>query len=181
MTASDGEAGDGLGSAVAISGGTIVAGAPFAAIGSHHFQGSTYVFLKPANGWSNETDTAKLTASDGRYKSEFGSSVSISGNEVAVGAPYQPIGASQSQGATYVFAKPVNGWTNKTQNIRLTASDGTDGRLGASTATGGNVVVGGAPGVIIDAGAEQFGAMYVFGPAQSKAATRRPPKSTPAR
>ena len=65
LTASDGAPGDGLGSSVAISGDTIVAGAPGAAIGANLFQGSLYTFA--ATGAVARSETAKLTTSDGAF------------------------------------------------------------------------------------------------------------------
>src|SRR5205823_6587803 len=50
LTASDGAANDILGSA-AISGDTIVAGAPDHKVGNNAGQGAVYVFVKPASGW----------------------------------------------------------------------------------------------------------------------------------
>jgi hypothetical protein len=44
LAASDGNIGDNLGTSVAVSGGTVVAGAPLAQIGSNVAQGAAYVF-----------------------------------------------------------------------------------------------------------------------------------------
>jgi trimeric autotransporter adhesin len=75
LTASDGVAGDGLGTSVAISGSTIVAGSPYAAIGGLQARGAVYVFTEGASGWSSETQTAELTASDGAADDRLGLSV----------------------------------------------------------------------------------------------------------
>jgi hypothetical protein len=168
LTASDGAADDELGTSVAISDGTVVAGAPLAKIGGHQFQGAAYVFVRPANGWTTMTQTAKLTDSDGRYQTELGDSVSISKNTIVVGAPNQPVGRTELQGAAYTFTKPTTGWKNATQTARLTASDGSGG-LAKSVAVTGTTVAAGAPYVTV--GSNKFqGAVYVFGPAQNKAA-----------
>ena len=63
LTASD--LGGLLGASVAISGNTIVAGAPEATVNGNPYQGAVYVFVKPRGGWANATQTARLTASDG--------------------------------------------------------------------------------------------------------------------
>jgi hypothetical protein len=170
LTASDGAAGDTLGLAVAINGGTIVAGAPGATIAGHIEAGASYVFTKPASGWSTMTQTAKLTASDSRYKSELGISVAVGGIAVA-GAPYQPVGSTQDQGAAYAFAKPPAGWANRTQTQKLTASDGS-GALGTSVAVSGSTVAAGAPSQTVGSNKLQ-GAVYVFAPAQSKPPVHR--------
>ena len=62
---------------------------------------------------------AELTASDGAAGEQFGSSVSISGNALVVGAPYAAIGGNSDQGAVYVFTNSSSGWT---QTAKLTAS-----------------------------------------------------------
>jgi hypothetical protein len=124
LTASDGSADDRFGSSVAISGGTIVVGAPDATVGGNANQGAGYVFVKPASGWANATQTGKLTASDGAAGDGFGSSVAISGNTVVAGAPGATVNSNFLQGAAYVFVTPGSGWANATQTAKLTASDG---------------------------------------------------------
>jgi uncharacterized protein (DUF2345 family) len=148
LTASDGAVADEFGFSVAISGDTVVVGAPFADISPNSNQGTAYVFVKPGSGWSgNLTETAKLTASDGAVADEFGFSVAISGDTVAVGALGDDIGANSNQGAAYVFVKPSGGWSgNLTENAKLTAFDGAAFDLfGFSVAISGDTVVVGAP------------------------------------
>jgi hypothetical protein len=141
LWASDYKVDDDLGTSVAISGDTVVSGAP------HNIEGpwapgAAYVFVKPANGWTNMTETAKLTPSDGFVMDFFGSSVSISGNTVVVGAP---TGSPYSlRGAAYVFVKPQTGWASMTQTAKLTntARESATG-LGRGVSIGGNTVVAG--------------------------------------
>jgi len=162
LTASDGAAGDDLGFSVAVSGNTIVAGAPFHQVGANPARGSAYVFVEPAGGWANATQTAELTASDGGARDQLGSSVAISGNRIVVGAPYHQVGPIGNQGAAYVFVEPAGGWANAKQTAELTASDGAanDG-VGSSVAVSGNAVVAGAPYHQVGANPDQ-GAAYVF-------------------
>ena len=108
LTASDGAADDYFGS-VSISGDTVVVGAE----GDDSDKGSAYVFVKPSGGWSNMTQTAKLTASDGAEGDEFGNSVSVSGDTVVVGADGDDDDGDWS-GSAYVFVKPGGGWSNMT-------------------------------------------------------------------
>jgi hypothetical protein len=97
LTASDGAAGDELGTSVGISGDAIVAGAPLAnirantATNGNIAQGAAYVFVKPSGGWANGTETAKLTASDGAAGDELGRSAAVSGNILAAGAPFATV------------------------------------------------------------------------------------------
>ena len=108
LTASDGAVGRlSFGVSVSISGNTVVAGAEIAKVNGNLDQGAAYVFTEPASGWTNMTQTAKLTASDGTEFDCFGSGVSISGNTVVVGALEKTVGGNQYQGAAYVFAVPA--------------------------------------------------------------------------
>ncbi len=161
LTASDGTAGDHLGSSVAVSGNTIVAGAPSDFVNGNGNQGSLYVFQKPGSGWASGTERAKLTASDGTAGDQLGFSVGVSGNIVVAGAPFDFVNGNGNQGSLYVFQKPGSGWANATERAKLTASDGGPGdQLGYSVAVSGNFVVAGANQ---EAVSENFqGAVYVF-------------------
>jgi hypothetical protein len=136
LTASDATAGAGLGTAVAVSGNTIVAGAPQARVGADT-PGAVYVFSEPAGGWSGPVQqTAKLTASDVSthtgllpVATEFGSSVAIAGTTIVAGLPITPsAGGPTSTGAVYVFAEPAGGWRSGTESAELVPAAG---RLGA--------------------------------------------------
>ncbi len=61
--------------------------------------GSAYVFVRSGGAWSQQ---AKLTASDAAASDFFGSSVSISGDTVVVGACCDD-DAGSSSGSAYVF------------------------------------------------------------------------------
>ncbi len=159
LTASDGAADDQFGWSVAISGDTVVVGADLHDVSGNNGnfdQGTAYVFVKPGAGWTNMTQTAKLTASDGETENYFGASVTIGGDTVVVGAE-----GAVFPGAAYVFAKPAGGWTNMTQTARLTASDGVMGdQFGGSVAISGDTVAVGAP--VHKFWADERGAAYVF-------------------
>src|ERR1700689_3026153 len=135
LTASDATKLSFLGVSVAISGNTVAVG-----IGSTHVQGAVYIFVKPASGWSNMTQAAKLTASDGAVNDYVGYSVGFSGNTVVAGAP----NTDGDVGAAYVFVKPASGWANMTETAKLTASGSHQG-VGNSVAISGNTVVVGSP------------------------------------
>ncbi len=160
LTAPDGETGDEFGRSVAVDGDTVVVGADL----DDSSKGSAYVFTEPASdgGWGdwNALDdddktklTAKLTASDRDIASDnggntFGSSVAVDGDTVVVGADGVDLSDSvTNSGAAYVFTKPTTGWTNGTEAVKLTASDGAkNDRYGDSVAVDGDTVVIGAHG-----------------------------------
>ena len=153
LSASDGVTGAEFGVAVAVNGNTIVAGAP-AGIVEDPGPGSAYVFVEPPGGWANATQTSELTASDGADYDEFGTSVSINGNTVLVGAPEGNTGS----GKAYIFVEPPNGWTNMTETAELLASDGEfQDIFGSSLSLNDDVAAVGAPNH-----ANGLGAIYVF-------------------
>ena len=161
LTASDGAGGDSLGTSVAVSGDTVVVGAPLDS-GATAGQGSAYVFVKPGGGWVSATETAKLTASDGAADDSFGHSVAVSGDTVVVGAGFDNVGPNANQGSAYVFVKPGGGWVSATETAKLTASDGAgNDRLGQSVAVSGDTVVVGAYFDNVGTNADQ-GSAYVF-------------------
>jgi len=155
----DGTVGDAFGFMLAVSGDTLVVGAPYTTINGRLAQGAAYVFIEPTGGWANATTpTAELTASDGAAGDGLGVSVAISGDTIVAGAP----GQTESEGAAYVFVEPTGGWANATQTAKLTASDGApEDQLGNSIAMSGDTIVAGAEGVTVDGNAGQ-GAAYVF-------------------
>ncbi len=100
LIASDGAAGDYLGSSVAVSGSTALAGSWLHTVGSNVEQGAAYVFAPSGGTW---TQQAELTASDGARYNGFGVSVAVSGGTALAGAPSHEVGSSPAQGAAYVF------------------------------------------------------------------------------
>ncbi|MDG4585484.1 MAG: FG-GAP repeat protein, partial [Candidatus Competibacter sp.] len=158
LTASDGANNDGLGITVAISadGSVVIASARGNDAGGSN-RGAAYVFVRPAGGWADATETAKLTASDGADDDFLGSSVAISadGGTVVAGEHSN----ASYRGAAYVFVRPAGGWATATETAKLTASDG------ASFEYLGTAVAVSADGGVIVAGATynaSRGAAYVF-------------------
>jgi trimeric autotransporter adhesin len=127
------------GYSVAVSGGTIAVGAAGDASSS---AGAVYVFVKPASGWADATQTAELTITDPPSEGFLGTSVAIEGNTIVAGDCIP--GELNSTGSVYVFEEPAGGWENATQTAKLT--DGAEDDLGDSVALHGNTIVAGAPG-----------------------------------
>lgn len=158
LTASDsGGILDYLGCSVAIDGNTIIAGSD----GHNNFQGSTYVYVEPASGWSSMTETAELTASNGKGGDNFGFAVGINGNTVVAGAP----SAHNGYGGAYVYSEPAGGWvTTSNFTAQLGAPDATQGDSfgqGVGISDAGRAIMVGAPGQTIGSNLEQ-GAAYVY-------------------
>jgi hypothetical protein len=156
LEASDAESNDQFGFSVAISGETVVVGAPFDAGAAGDRQGSAYVFVRSGGVWSQQQ---KLEASDAGAVDVFGWSVAISGETIVVGAPSRDDAAGLDQGAAYVFVRSGGVWR---QQQKLEASDAATGAFfGFPVAISGETVVVGAPFHDDAAGADQ-GAAYVF-------------------
>jgi hypothetical protein len=167
LTASDPSGNDLFGTAVAVSGNMVVAGAYNHQVGSSPTQGAAYVFVMPTAGpWMNATQTAELTASDDQSGDELGYSVAISGDTIVAGARQREIGSDVGRGAAYVYTQPAGGWaTTSAFAAELTASDGdTVDNLGDSVAVSGTTIVAGAPRHDAESTTADFGAAYVFGP-----------------
>jgi len=155
LTASDGKSSADLGFSSAISGNTIVVGAPNA----RSSRGTAYVFVQPSSGWVDMTETAELVQPNAMQSNGFGQSTGISGNVVAVGAPGTTVGGNSGQGAEYVFIKPSTGWKNTSKGLQLLASDGAgNAAFGVSSAISKSTIVVGSPSGTAP------GSAYVFGP-----------------
>jgi len=146
LTASDGAASDFLGTAVAMSVDTLVAGAPQEGANT----GKAEVFVEPPGGWTTMTQTAELKPSDGVPGMGFGYRLAISGDTIIVNTVDGP--------AVYVFVKPTSGWTDMTETAQLKLPNG---NLLGTVAVSGNTVIASAPSETI--GSNQYqGALYVF-------------------
>ena len=158
LTASDGDDFDEFGKSVAVDGDTAVAGAP-----NNDGYGSAYVFIKPAAGWGDATQTAKLTpgATDDEaagLAGTFGAAVAVDGDTVVVGASAY----SGSQGRAYVFTKPSGGWEDAERTAELATSDAEKNQFGWSVAVDGNTVVVGAHTDDASDSVNDSGSAYVF-------------------
>jgi hypothetical protein len=163
LTASDKAAGDHFGKAVAMDGDLVAVGADLDDIGSSSDTGSAYVFVKPAGGWMDMTQTAKLTTSWKNANDNFGSPLGVSGDVVVGGAWRHSPGGITQAGAAFVFEMPAGGWVNMTQTARLTASDGGYYDWLSGVAIEGDVVVAGASYADLGGGPyTDYGAAYVY-------------------
>jgi hypothetical protein len=161
LKASNAEAGDGFGAAVAMSGDTLAVGARHeasAAPGVNGDQnddgapgaGAVYVFVRTGTTWAQQ---AYIKAFNPEAEDDFGVSVAVSGDTLAVGAPGEnstaggtngmPDDGASDSGAVYVFARAGTTWTQ--QAYLKAANAGPDDGLGISVALSGDTLVAGAP------------------------------------
>ena len=163
LKAANTNSGDVFGSAVAISGDTLVVGArgeDSAATGvngdpfdnSLESAGAVYVFVRAGTVWAQQ---AYLKASNPDLGDGFGSKVAISGDTLVVGVYGEDSSATGingdqhddsalSAGAAYVFARTGTSWS---QQVYLKASNTAAGDVfGSTVAIAGDTIAVGAPG-----------------------------------
>ena len=149
LKASNTEAGDSFGTSVAISGDTVVVGAPFEDSGAKAINGdqndnsvfsagAVYIFVRINGVWSQQ---AYLKPSKNAGEA-FGRSVAISGDTVVVSAPHEDTKAENS-GAAYIFVRSGGIWSEEA--IIKASNAGQFDQFGFSLAISGETVVVGAP------------------------------------
>ena len=164
-----------FGTSVAISGDTIAVGA----IGENVRAGSVYVFVRNAAGIWTQQSYLKAPYQDAL--DEFGTSVSLSGDTLVVGAPGEGSDATvvngdqannraPGAGAAYVFARASGVWTQQAY-LKASNAQAYDG-FGVSVAISADTIVAGARheasaatginGNQLDNSANDAGAAYVF-------------------
>jgi hypothetical protein len=156
---------DGFGSDVAIAGDTLVVGAlnedsrgGDPSDDSAADSGAAYVYVRKGDAWTQQAFLKPDASAAGDL---FGSSVAISGDTIAVGAPRSRAYGSMSgnpPGVVYLFVRDAMGaWT---QQARVTSSTTAPDLFGFSVALRGDRLVVGAP--YDGEGAQLSGALYVF-------------------
>jgi hypothetical protein len=146
LRASDAAPSDYFGSSVALSGDTIVVGAPGrGAQGAG--TGAAYVYKRIGTVW---TQQAKLVMANGVAGDGFGSKVALDGDAAV-------ISSNHAAGTAYVFSRTCTTWT---QRAELTPSDAPSGDFGRSIALDGSTVMVGARWD--DDNGRNSGSAYVF-------------------
>jgi trimeric autotransporter adhesin len=147
MTAAGGGESEVFGESVAISGNTVLVGAPGRKVGEHVFQGAVDVFAlsrSPRAGAPKQL--AQLTAHDGQANDALGVSVAIWRSTVVAGADMHRVGETAEQGVAYIFQRHGTGWRNAHATAQLADGAGQPRELfGRAVAIWHNTVVVGAP------------------------------------
>jgi len=170
LIASNSEEEEALGASVAISGKTIVVGAPGRKSGSGVDAGGAYVYSEPVGGWgekAEQTEAAELYNSEDVALYSFGTSVAISGETIVVGTPFyrdyvQKLVGPPADGAAFVFQEPAGGWASEPHHpeyqtatlVPHEAEVEADGHFGQSVAIGTD---GGEQSVVVGAPVEPVG------------------------
>ena len=141
LTSAGGLSYDRFGASLALSGDTIVVGAPRFDVGAESAQGAAYVFRRTGVDWDQE---AQLIAADGVGGDQFGSSVDVAGDTAVVGAPFRHAGARADAGAAYVYVRSGAQWSG--QAVLVAEQAGSHYALGHDVAVSGDTVIAGMPG-----------------------------------
>ena len=161
VKASNTDAQDHFGGALALSGDTLVVGAPAESSAAAGVDppdqgdngllgsGAVYVFTRSADGaWQQQ---AFIKASNPDADDKFGFAVALSGDTLAVGAPHESSAAGTGpsdnslphSGAVYVFARSASGrW--KQEAFLKASTPGVDDSFGCSVALSGGTLAAGA-------------------------------------
>ncbi|HTD07249.1 MAG TPA: hypothetical protein VK680_00035 [Solirubrobacteraceae bacterium] len=147
LTPAGGAANEFFGESVAISGNTVLVGAPGRKVGKHAAQGAVDVFSVPRLVHAGTPkQLTELTAPDGQANDALGISVAVSGSTVVAGADVHRVGETAEHGVAYIFTKHATGWRNVRETALLTDEAGGVGELfGRTVAIWRNTVVVGAP------------------------------------
>jgi len=86
--------------------------------------GSAYLFRNLDSGTGTRNESAKLVASDGQALDRLGDSISLSGNNVLIGAASHDTGGKTDQGAAYLFTGLDSAAGTITETAKVYASDG---------------------------------------------------------
>ena len=123
--ASEATAEDQFGFSVAVNGDTMVVGVPYDDDSCTNPQGcnsgAVYLFKSDGNTWIPYDTSSKLTASDAAKGDQFGWSVAIDGDYLAVGAPTKNED-EKGLGAVYLFRYDGNTWVPDEREEKLTSS-----------------------------------------------------------
>lgn len=162
LKASNADTNDGFGASIAIDGDTLVVGAPGEnsnanMVGGNQMNesadnsGAVYVFVRSAMGvWSQQ---AYIKASNNDANDNFGGAVAISGDTIAIGAPFEDsnavgVGGNQGDnsdpdsGAVYVYFRTAATWQQQAY-LKASNTDNLD-KFGATVALLGDTLAVGA-------------------------------------
>ncbi len=155
-----------FGSSVAIDGNTVVVGATGRREGLLAV-GAAYVYTRSADTWTiqqrlfAETDSGPDTQDGAR----FGYTVSVSGETVAIGAPFQDEGGPTDTGVVYVYDRSGMMWSFQKKLTAARTNGGTDlderSSFGFSVSLDANTVIAGANNKD-ESGLINTGAAYIY-------------------
>jgi len=147
---------DRFGSSVAVRGDTLAVSAIGADPNGLLQAGAVYVFVRSGTTW---TQQQKLVASDPGVGDQFGDSLALDGDTIAIGVRLDTVPPFSFAGSTYVFQRNAGAWS---QQQKLTAFDSAaNAWFGASVDVFADTLIVGAPRADV-ASVADAGAAYVY-------------------
>jgi hypothetical protein len=156
LQASDASSGNLFGNSVSVNGDTAVVGSSNDDNSGGQDAGSAYVFVRSKGVW---TEKQRLQASDAANVDLFGSTVSVDGDTVIVGAPADDNSGGQDAGSVYFFVRRNDVWA---EQQRIQAHDTSSGdAFGNSVSIDGDTAIVGA---FLDdnSSGSNAGSVYIF-------------------
>lgn len=158
----DGASSDNFGGSVAVSKNTIVVGACCHNVGRSSNQGTAYVFERNLYGPNTWTQSNVLLGPSSEASAQFGFSVSIDSDLIAIGSKLDDVEGNKDQGLALLFGRHEAGPGRWGLIKELIAVDGTDeDQFGTTVAVSGKAVVVGSPNNDVLENPDQ-GAAYIF-------------------
>ncbi len=152
LMGTDGAAGDGLGTVLKLSGGTVAAGAPY----KNSYRGAVYVFVGGGDVWTQQRKITEATVAQGEY---FGEKLTMDGDTIAVGVYRHDLSATKTYaGSVYVYVRSGTSWSFQQ---RLAPDDVADQDFfGRWLDIDGDTIIASSPGN--DDNGSYSGSSYVF-------------------
>ena len=162
ISASDGSINDQFGGTISISNTLVAVGAPHGIVGGVNAAGAVYLFDQNQTGPGQWGLVKKLTLANAATSDAFGSSVSLSGDNLVVGAPLVDLTNAVNGGATFIYSRNLTGSNQWGLVKKLTlASAAINDQFGTSVSLSGDNLVAAAPYLDLP-GTTDSGAAYVF-------------------
>jgi FG-GAP repeat len=155
LTDATGQANDNFGYSVSISGNYAVVGTYGDDIGANASQGSASVYKFDGTDW---VFMQRLTDPVGQANDEFGYSVSISGNSIAIGATSGDVGSNIDFGSVSIFKFDGTNWVFAQKLSDATGAFGDE--FGYAVSISGNHLIVGAPLDDVAANTDQGSASF---------------------
>lgn len=155
LKANDGQASDAFGSSITASSNTVVVGANYTT-NTNFGQGSVYIFVKNLGTYTLQKKISYPGSANSIY---YGSSVSLDGDYLAVGAPFADISTDRKRGLVFVYKRTGTEWAQYSSIYSSTESEVMN--FGAAVILRNGLLIVAAPGEAV-AGLKGRGAVYVY-------------------
>ena len=141
-----------FGERVALSGDSLLVGAPFVKVGTKRWAGVAYAYQRSGATW---TKVGRLVAKDGGEDDYFGCDIEVDGSRAVLGAYMDDTSDGVNHGSAYVFVRSGETWT---QEAKLNVVDEDRGpQIGSAVAISATTVA-----LAGERAADERGAVYVF-------------------